>query len=147
LITGGIDYGVTFQSDVCLPHPGQQFRAKVALKSKIGIHVDMPPLKVLLPRDLHIGNEAFEDTEEGDEVDFTVVGPPQFKQGDEYIIVVGRMAESTTPKFSPYPDRDTDIPELNLAGMSMSGSGGEVKKVVVQPQPSTRKLKKALTSE
>ena len=59
LIKGGLDYTVKFQTDVCMPHPGQVFRVPVTLKSKIGIHAEMTPIKALLPRDLHIGNTDF----------------------------------------------------------------------------------------
>jgi DNA-directed RNA polymerase subunit E'/Rpb7 len=87
-LRGGVDYDVKFQADICLPHPGQKFRGTIELRSKIGLHVDLPPLKVLIPRDLHLGNELFE-TAEG-EVEFEVIGT-QFKQGDEEIIVVAKL--------------------------------------------------------
>ena len=89
-LRGGVDYDVTFQADICLPHPGQRFRGRVELKSKIGLHVDLPPLKVLIPRDLHLGNKLFEETEQEAEVEFEVIGT-QFKQGDEEIIVVAKL--------------------------------------------------------
>ena len=59
-IKGGVDYDVVFQADICMPHAGQRFKAPVKLRSKIGIHVETPPIKVLIPRDLHIGNEDFD---------------------------------------------------------------------------------------
>ena len=45
-VKGGVDYMVTFQGDICLPHSGQKFRATVSMKSKIGIHAETPPIKV-----------------------------------------------------------------------------------------------------
>ena len=59
-IKGGVDYDVKFQADVCMPHTGQKFKAPVNVRSKVGIHAETPPIKVLVPRDLHIGNEEFE---------------------------------------------------------------------------------------
>ena len=67
--TGGIDYDVRFQADICLPHAGQTFKAMVSLRSKIGIHADCEPLKVLIPRDLHIGNAEFESVKEKEEIE------------------------------------------------------------------------------
>jgi hypothetical protein len=58
---GGVDYVVKFQADICLPHQGQKFKAQVSLKSKMGIHSETLPIKILIPRDLHIGNEDFEN--------------------------------------------------------------------------------------
>ena len=51
LIHGGLDYSVKFQADICMPHPGQVFRAPVVLRSKIGLHAEVAPMKILLPRD------------------------------------------------------------------------------------------------
>jgi DNA-directed RNA polymerase subunit E'/Rpb7 len=97
LIKGGIDYVVRFQADICMPHPGQVFRAPVALKSKIGIHAELPPMKALLPRDLHIGNGEFEETEEKQEIEFEVIGS-RFQQGDESIIVLAKLRNVVRPQ-------------------------------------------------
>jgi len=90
LIKGGLDYTVKFQADVCMPHPGQVFRVPVTLKSKIGIHAEVTPIKALLPRDLHIGNTDFEQVKDGEEIEFEVVGA-RFQQGDDSIVVLGKM--------------------------------------------------------
>ena len=97
LIKGGIDYVVRFQADVCMPHPGQVFRAPIALKSKIGIHTELTPIKALLPRDLHIGVGEFEDAEEKQEIEFEVVGS-RFQQGDESIIVLAKLRNIVRPQ-------------------------------------------------
>ena len=153
MLVGGVDYHVTFQADICLPHAGQRFKVRATLKSKIGIHADMTPLKILLPRDLHIGNPAFESVKDGDEVEFEVVGTPQYKQGDEYVIVVGKMVtvEPTTPTFAPEP-LEQEVPTLDLGPPANSGDD-EVKSVVVTAtttpsteKPVRRKLKRGDTN-
>ena len=95
-IKGGIDYTVKFQADVCMPHPGQVFRVPVALKSKIGIHAEATPIKALLPRDLHIGNTDFESVKEGEDIEFEVVGA-RFQQGDDSIVVLGKLRTVVSP--------------------------------------------------
>lgn len=90
MLKGGVDYDVEFQADICMPHPGQSLRAVVSLRSKVGIHAEIVPLKVLIPRDLHIGNEEFDNIEPGQEINFEVIGA-QFRQMDKDIIVVGRL--------------------------------------------------------
>jgi len=90
LIKGGLDYTVNFQADVCMPHPGQVFRMPVSLKSKIGVHAEMTPIKALLPRDLHIGISDFDTIGEKEEIEFEVVGA-RFQQGDETIVVLGKL--------------------------------------------------------
>jgi DNA-directed RNA polymerase subunit E'/Rpb7 len=96
LIKGGVDYVVKFQADLCMPHPGQIFRAAISLKSKIGLHAELPPVKALLPRDLHIGNADFEDIDEGQEVEFEVVGS-RFQQGDDNIVVLAKLRSIIRP--------------------------------------------------
>jgi len=96
LIKGGLDYTVKFQADVCMPHPGQIFRVPVTLKSKIGIHAEMTPMKALLPRDIHIGNTNFDQIKEKEEIEFEVVGA-RFQQGDDSIVVLGKLRNVILP--------------------------------------------------
>ena len=131
LIRGGLDYVVKFQADVCLPHPGQLFRAPIVLTSKIGIHAELPPLKILLPRDLHIGNGEFEDATEGQEIEVEVIGS-RFQQGDETIVVLGKLRTIVQPDTSSAVGEAADeLPPLIAAPVSGSGSGEEKKVVTV----------------
>jgi len=140
---GGIDYDVTFQADVCLPHPGQIFRATADLRTKIGIHAESSPLKILIPRDLHIGNQEFETVEVGQEFEFEVIGP-QFKQQDKVIVVVGRLRTALKP--APLQPLLHAVSAVELPTLSSNmGSSSEEKVVTispVEPTKKTRKLKK-----
>lgn len=131
LIRGGLDYVVKFQADVCLPHPGQLFRAPVVLKSKIGLHAELPPLKILLPRDLHIGNADFEEAADGQEIEVEVLGS-RFQQGDETIVVLGKLRTVVQPQAPAAPgEAEDELPPLIAAPVSGSGSGEEKKVVTV----------------
>lgn len=145
-IKGGIDYDVTFQADICMPHAGQRFKAPVKLRSKVGIHAETPPIKVLIPRDLHLGNAEFEEVKVDDDIEFEVVGA-QFKQEDENIIVVGRLltkiaAPVETPFFAPTEQQE----EQRKIESVPKSEEGEEKRVVFSPtgeeKPKKRKLKK-----
>lgn len=142
-LRGGVDYDVTFQADVCLPHPGQHFRGNVVLKSKIGLHVDLTPLKVLIPRDLHLGNQLYEKTEPGQEVEFEVIGG-QFKQGDEEIIVVAKLVGEVEEKKGGAVLEVAPIPVKREPE-------GETMQITVTPvaneQPKRRKLKRTEPEE
>lgn len=134
LIKGGLDYTVKFQTDVCMPHPGQVFRVPVTLKSKIGIHAEMTPIKALLPRDLHIGNTDFEVVKEGEEIEFEVVGA-RFQQGDDSIIVLGKLRNIITPskETSAASSTPTEVTEPLIAASSSSSESEPVlKKVTVE---------------
>jgi len=141
-LRGGADYDVTFQADICMPHVGQVFKAPVSLRSKIGIHAELEPLRILIPRDLHIGNELFDKVEVGDDVEFEVVGT-QFKQGDEDVIVVGRLlGQIVEPQILGEP-----IEAIAAAAPPVSaGPGEKVVTVVAAPtgeKPKRRRLKQA----
>jgi DNA-directed RNA polymerase subunit E'/Rpb7 len=92
-IKGGVDYDVQFQADVCMPHPGQVFKAPVTVRSKVGIHAETPPIKILIPRDLHIGNADFEEVQLGDEIEFEVVDPTQVHDKDTLYNIVYKVQD------------------------------------------------------
>ena len=128
LIKGGIDYVVRFQADVCMPHPGQVFRAPVTLRSKIGLHAEISPLKVLIPRDLHIGHGEFDEAEESHEIEFEVTGA-RFQQGDESIVVLGKLRTIVRPAEEQPAEAREDFEPLLAA--PVPGSSGESDKRVV----------------
>lgn len=130
LIKGGLDYVVRFQADVCLPHPGQLIRAPVSLKSKIGLHADLPPLKVLIPRDLHIGNGDFETAEESQEIEFEVVGA-RFQQGDESIVVLGKLRSLVKPAEMAVAEAEEMSEPLLAAPVGESNAASEKRVVTV----------------
>jgi DNA-directed RNA polymerase subunit E'/Rpb7 len=99
-IKGGVDYDVQFQADVCMPHAGQIFKAPVTVRSKIGIHAETPPIKVLIPRDLHIGNEKFEAIQIGDKIRVEIK-KSRFQVNDKYILSVGEFKEIVEAPAQP----------------------------------------------
>ena len=134
LIKGGVDYSLRFQADVCMPHPGQVFRAPVVLKSKIGVHAEVTPLKVLLPRDLHIGNAEFETVQDAQEIEFEVVGA-RFQQGDESIVVLAKLRQTVKAQVEGEPE----IPAFEPLMAAPTGtSEGSDKKMVTVDLASTK---------
>ena len=139
---GGADYDVKFQADVCLPHPGQKLKARVTVRSKVGIHAETPPIKVLIPRDLYFGNDEFAKIEEGQDIEFEVVGS-QFKQKDTEIIVVGKLLNTVLEGSVPIPEVSTPEPVLVAPVVAQEGE----KQVVImptipEPEKKKRRLKK-----
>jgi DNA-directed RNA polymerase subunit E'/Rpb7 len=153
-IKGGLDYTVKFQADVCMPHPGQVFRMPVVLKSKLGIHAEMTPIKALLPRDLHIGNTEFDDVSESQEIEFEVVGA-RFQQGDETIVVLGKLLKVIQPALPNQEEATvttTDEPMM-AAPVMKTGEDQVLKKVTVDlastkgPEQGPRKRRVRLNPE
>jgi DNA-directed RNA polymerase subunit E'/Rpb7 len=127
IIKGGLDYSVRFQAEICLPHNGQVFRAPVVLKSKIGLHAETSPIKVLLPRDLHIGNPEFDGVESGQEIEFDVVGT-RFQQGDESIVVLGKLRQIIRPKVDT---EEAEVEPDNVLAAPVGPESSEKKTVTV----------------
>jgi hypothetical protein len=149
-IKGGVDYDVQFQADVCMLHAGQRFKAPVTIRSKVGIHAETPPIKVLIPRDLHIGNEDFEGVKIGDDIEFEVIGS-QFKQQDKDIIVVAKLLTKIAPPVeAPLVATTSETPKEELVATLPVDS--EVKQIVTTPAEGekpkkTRKLKQSAVKE
>lgn len=148
-IKGGVDYDVKFQADVCMPHSGQKFKAPVVVRSKVGIHAETPPIKVLVPRDLHIGNEEFDAVQVGEEIEFEVIGA-QFKQQDENIVVVARLLSKISREVERpllAEQKVDDVPAV----IQPVASDSEVKQIVTTPsepeKPKKRKLRQSAGSE
>lgn len=129
LIKGGLDYVVRFQADVCLPHAGQVFRAPVTLQSKIGVHAELSPIKVLLPRDLHIGVPEFEEIKEKQTVEFRVVGS-RFQQGDDSIVVLGKLEKVVAPEAPASVTVAKETVEPVIAASTSAKEGADEKRVV-----------------
>ena len=139
-VKGGVDYDVSFQADLCLPHQGQILKANVTLKSKIGIHAETPPIKVLIPRDLHLGNSDFETVELNQDIEFEVVGA-QFKQLDKDIVVVGRLRSAI--KAAPLMPLISAEAHVEVPVHTQEGDEKTVTVVpTTEPVKKTRKLKK-----
>jgi DNA-directed RNA polymerase subunit E'/Rpb7 len=125
ILKGGLDYSVRFQADLCLPHAGQVFKAPVVLKSKIGLHAEVSPIKILLPRDLHIGNPDFDEADIGQDIEFDVVGT-RFQQGDESIVVLGKLRQVVKPMIQ----EEVADPEKNNVIAAPVGTSDSDKRTV-----------------
>lgn len=106
----GVSYRVTFQADLCMPHPGQVFKVPVVFRSKIGVHAELDPMKILLPRDLHLGNAEFDAIEEREEIEIEVVGS-QFQQQDMHIYVLGKLKRRVMPAPAGPPAEESAVGE------------------------------------
>jgi hypothetical protein len=126
-IKGGLEYTVKFQADLCMPHPGQVFRMPVVLKSKLGLHAESTPIKALLPRDLHIGLSDFEEVNEKEEIEYEVVGA-RFQQGDESIVVLGKLLKIIQPAQETV---QAPVDEMPMLAAPVGKEDTAVKKVTV----------------
>lgn len=144
IVNSGVEYHVAFQADICMPHAGQIWRGPVTLRSKIGVHIEIGPVQVLLPRDLHMGDPTFEELPAGQEVEFEVLGS-RFQQGDTNIAVLAKL-KSTIAMAGPDAVRAETSEPLLAAPITQSAQTNQ-KVVTIVPnatpsaEPRKRKLK------
>jgi hypothetical protein len=88
-------------------------------------------MKVLLPRDLHLGDASFEDIKEGQEVEFEVKGS-RFQQGDDSIVVLGHLKQVVNAQKAEAEKAVAS--EEPLLAASTSNAAADVERRVVVPQ-------------
>lgn len=139
LVHSGVEYHVLFQADMCMPHQGQVWKGDVKMRSKIGIHLEIGPVQVLLPRDLHMGDPVFEELKDRQQVEFEVIGS-RFQQGDSTIAVLGKLKSVVAQA----PLKEVRAVEEPMLAASTTTAPGSQKVVTVAPTtvapPRKRKL-------
>jgi DNA-directed RNA polymerase subunit E'/Rpb7 len=137
MLHSGIQYRVKFHADICYPHVGQIFKAPVSYRSKIGIHAELKPIKVLIPRDLHIGNAEFEAITDKDEIAFEVLGA-EFKQNDDSIFVLGKLLQVVGSGGITKTEEEVVSEAPPPPPPTSNGDGGEVKTVAIKDLSATQ---------
>jgi DNA-directed RNA polymerase subunit E'/Rpb7 len=93
--TGNIVYLVQAQGNVYSPYNGMIIRGSVLKKNKMGLYIIYrDSIRVLVPRDLHIGNEAFESIQVGEEIEIEL-RKSRFQINDPFILSVGVLRGRT----------------------------------------------------
>jgi hypothetical protein len=87
--TGDIVYHIQAEGNVIYPPDGTVLQGEILRKNKMGMFVNYKDaLRIILPRDLHIGNEEFDSLEVG-EIVKVEIKKSRFQVNDEYILSVG----------------------------------------------------------
>jgi len=98
--TGDYQFYVQVQGNVINPPEGAVIEGEVIRKNKMGIYLNYKnAIRVIIPRDLHIGNEEFENVIIGDIIRVEIK-KSRFQVNDESILSVGIFLENTGKKVS-----------------------------------------------
>lgn len=118
--TGSILYYIQAEADVLNPPEGEIIEGVVIRKNKMGMYVSYnvkenesqaEALRVIVPRDLHIGSEEFENVEIGERVNVQIK-KSRFQINDPYILSVGMFVSSAGKAPAPIREVNGDaIPE------------------------------------
>jgi DNA-directed RNA polymerase subunit E'/Rpb7 len=95
---GNFVYDCKFKSQVLYPTAGTHIQATVLKVNKMGVYAifedadvrDEVMIRILLPRDIHLGNEEFDKIEEGDKL-VVSLERSKFQTNDLFIVSVGRL--------------------------------------------------------
>jgi hypothetical protein len=80
---------VQVEGKVIYPTDGIVVRGMITKKNKMGLFVDYKnAIQIMVPRDLHLGDEGFDGLRIGDEVD-VAIKKSKYQINDEYILSVG----------------------------------------------------------
>lgn len=101
--TGDANYYVKLKCNVLYPVDGAQLVGKVERKNKMGLYVNYKDaIHIQVPRDLHIGNPAYEEVEIGDTV-LLELKRSRFTINDPFILSSGKFIsrDSMGPLSNP----------------------------------------------
>lgn len=109
--TGNIIFHIQAQGRVYNPANGTRIVGRILKKNKMGIYmIYKNAIRILIPRDLHIGNEEFEKLQPQDTIEVEL-RKSRFQINDKYILSVGvfvgrfgvNMAVLQGPEVNPAP--------------------------------------------
>lgn len=89
--TGNLLFDCKIACDILHPTAGAVLKANVIKVNRMGAYaVYEDAIRILLPRDLHVGSEAFDAIKEGDTV-HVKLDRSRFQTNDAFIMAVGRL--------------------------------------------------------
>jgi len=123
--TGDVVYQVQSQGGVINPSDGTILQGEIIKKNKMGLYVEYKDaIRVLLPRDLHIANEEFENLQIGATIELEIK-KSRFQVNDPYILCVGiyrkivgeekQALEQVQEEQKPEEEEENDAEELQEA--------------------------------
>lgn len=92
--TGAFVYFIQVEGKVLYPTDGMILQIEVMRKNKMGVFGEYnTAIRVMLPRDLHLGNEAYDNINIGDKIQ-VLVKKSRFQINDPFILSVGILYSS-----------------------------------------------------
>jgi len=114
------------QGKVYNPPDGTTIEGEVIRKNKMGLYMIVEDaIRVMIPRDLHIGNEEFDSIELGDRI-MVEIKKSRFQVNDSHILSVGQYVgrvsgsgpsiEPATASASAFTTTKQELPEASTEG-------------------------------
>ncbi len=106
--TGNVIYHVQAQGRVLNPACGTHVIGTILKKNKMGCYVIYEDaIRILIPRDMHLGDDSFESLEPGDMIEIDI-RKSRFQIHDKFILSVGKFVKRAdgTEQQEPEPEAD-----------------------------------------
>jgi DNA-directed RNA polymerase subunit E'/Rpb7 len=131
--TGNILYDCKIKCDVFYPVGGAEIEATVIKVNKMGAYTHFDEaIRILLPRDLHVGNTEFDSIEEGKTVRVRLERS-RFQVNDPYITAVGVLLGRVMPTpVSRRSKKKIPTPKAASASASASAAAPAAEEAVVE---------------
>jgi DNA-directed RNA polymerase subunit E'/Rpb7 len=98
--TGNVIYHVQAQGKVYNPSNGTEITGEVLKKNKMGLYLIYDDaIRILVPRDLHLGNEEYEAIEVGETITVEIK-KSRFQIKDNFILSVGIYKGKASPALN-----------------------------------------------
>jgi DNA-directed RNA polymerase subunit E'/Rpb7 len=112
--TGNIIFRVQAEGDVLNPPDGAVIKGEVIRKNKMGLYVNhRDAIRVIVPRDMNIGDEAFDGVEVGQIVNVEIK-KSRFQVNDEYILSVGAFRSADKKGEDAVPAKTPAVKAVNV---------------------------------
>jgi len=132
--TGDVVYQVQAQGKVLNPSDGLLLTCEVLKKNKMGIYVEYKDaIRVLLPRDLHIGNIEFDALVIGDNIEVEIK-KSRFQVNDPFILCVGIYKSKISSGTVNAGNAESEVDEGAAEEANNAESEGEVSEGEVQEE-------------
>lgn len=107
--TGNLLFHIQAEGKVLNPPDGTILEGEVIRKNKMGLYVEYAKaIRIIIPRDINIGNDEFESVEVGEMVEVEIK-KSRFQVNDEYILSVGLFkSRSRGTKKNVYATNEDD---------------------------------------
>lgn len=106
--TGDIVYHIQCEASVYNPPSGIIVQGEVIRKNKMGMYVNYEDaLRIILPRDLHIGDETYDTINIGDRVSVEIK-KSRFQVNDEFILSVGLFRGKEGNVYEPVTNQEQE---------------------------------------
>jgi len=123
--TSDVLYYLKAQGKVYCPADGLQVEGEVLRKNKMGLYIVLEDaIRIMIPRDLHIGNTEFDSIELGDRIK-VIIKKSRFQVNDTHILSIGQFVGASgaaAPAAAPAAVVEAVAPVAEASASSSSAN-------------------------